>query len=443
MSSFRNSVLTAGAILSVVAALAAGNIVRDRVEVGTGDLPRTGVVRDGLLASTEVLDTAAPVTETDLFYRLIERLKVEYVDPVEDEEKLAVGAVRGMVGVLVDPHAAFYDQAEYQVYLQKQRGEIEGIGAELRMDFDRDAILKLQEEARKAVENPEAAPPGPVEQEGDTSEPTRADLVPRLVVTAVYPGGVAEAAGLKVGDRIDGVNGRWVLSSVGIEEIQEINQRIAQGKVDEQEIGKLRDQIREKTEHGLAPGKALDMLTQGTGTRLEVRFEREGEVQTVSMTTSVLNMPPVQETAEGLRLTLLTDAPQAIRQAIRGKDSVTIDLRQSGMGSFEALKGVMEVLVPAGNYGEIANEKGVRPRPLTLEKGNAKPPKITLLVDSTTRGAAEVLALALSNKGLATLKGTATAGDRVVTETIRLQDGSAYTLPIGVYRVSAPLEVRP
>jgi len=74
---------------------------------------------------------------------------------------------------------------------------------------------------------------------------------------------------------------------------------------------------------------------------------------------------------------------------------------------------------------------------LTVAKGNASAPKLELLVDSTTRGAAEVFALALESRGRAKLVGSKMAGVKTVSETVQLPDGSGYVLPVGEYRVRA------
>jgi C-terminal processing protease CtpA/Prc len=71
---------------------------------------------------------------------------------------------------------------------------------------------------------------------------------------------------------------------------------------------------------------------------------------------------------------------------------------------------------------------------LSVASGNPSPPRITLLVDRTTRGPAEVLALALSSHGRAVLKGSAMGGDLGVRQTVQLPDGTGYTLETSDYQ---------
>ena len=71
---------------------------------------------------------------------------------------------------------------------------------------------------------------------------------------------------------------------------------------------------------------------------------------------------------------------------------------------------------------------------LTVKSGNQHPPSIELVVDGTTRGAAEIFALALSSHHLAKLDGAETGGDRSVEQIVELPDGSGYTLKTGSYR---------
>jgi len=74
------------------------------------------------------------------------------------------------------------------------------------------------------------------------------------------------------------------------------------------------------------------------------------------------------------------------------------------------------------------------PTPLVVRNGNPNPPGITLVTDKSTRGVAEMFALALSSRGWAKLTGGSTGGDRDNKAIIRLPDGSGYTLVTSVFR---------
>lgn len=90
----------------------------------------------------------------------------EYVEKGElDEDKLAEGAIEGLMDALDDPHSAYLDQEAYQLNIESSEGKYEGIGA---------AVAMQEEEA---------------------------------IVLAVYPDSPAEKGGLKVGDIILAVNG--------------------------------------------------------------------------------------------------------------------------------------------------------------------------------------------------------------------------------------------
>jgi hypothetical protein len=74
---------------------------------------------------------------------------------------------------------------------------------------------------------------------------------------------------------------------------------------------------------------------------------------------------------------------------------------------------------------------------LTIENGNASAPKITFVVDRTTRGPAEIIAVALSSHGRAVLSGSLTGGDLSIRQVVSLPDGSGYELVTGDYTAVA------
>jgi C-terminal processing protease CtpA/Prc len=84
----------------------------------------------------------------------------------------------------------------------------------------------------------------------------------------------------------------------------------------------------------------------------------------------------------------------------------------------------------------VKTQKKEKAVPVVISKGNPNPPKLTLLVDASTRGAAEIFALALSKFAGATLSGASTGHERSVLETVPLPDGSGYCLVTGEYVVS-------
>lgn len=84
----------------------------------------------GRQASSDVL----PTEESLLFAEVIERVKQEYVDRVDDRE-LVEAAIRGMIADL-DPHSAYLDSAEFSDVRISTSGRYTGIGVELGVEGD-------------------------------------------------------------------------------------------------------------------------------------------------------------------------------------------------------------------------------------------------------------------------------------------------------------------
>jgi carboxyl-terminal processing protease len=102
-------------------ALAAG------LSVGLGASVGGAVLADRTEPSAETL----PWEDARLFAEVLERVKADYVDEV-DEHKLLEGAVRGMIAQL-DPHSAFLDSEEYREIRISTTGNYSGVGLEVNL----------------------------------------------------------------------------------------------------------------------------------------------------------------------------------------------------------------------------------------------------------------------------------------------------------------------
>jgi carboxyl-terminal processing protease len=85
----------------------------------------------GVLAQRSAPDETLPWQEARLLAEVLERVKREYVDPVNDQE-LIESAVRGMVTDL-DPHSQFLDSDEYEEIRISTTGNYSGVGLEVNM----------------------------------------------------------------------------------------------------------------------------------------------------------------------------------------------------------------------------------------------------------------------------------------------------------------------
>jgi len=201
MSSIRNNFVAAGKVLALGGFVWLGSTLRDRADLAQP------VINDGLISGLRASnndDTQIPAG--DFFYELTEKLKKEYVEPIKDEQKLATGAVRGMIGYLGDPKSIYMDKDEFRAFLNSRQGHYEGIGA----DF---ALLTPTPGAKA---NRAVLQPTPTEESDDPRQQTlspgqgkgKASLpqFPRLTVTSVVPGGPADRAGVKPGDIVQSVD---------------------------------------------------------------------------------------------------------------------------------------------------------------------------------------------------------------------------------------------
>lgn len=88
----------------------------------------------GVLAQRELepADDTLPWEEARLLAEVLERVKREYVEPVDDRQ-LIEAAVRGMVTDL-DPHSQFLDSDEYREIRISTTGNYSGVGLEVNMN---------------------------------------------------------------------------------------------------------------------------------------------------------------------------------------------------------------------------------------------------------------------------------------------------------------------
>ncbi|RYG39414.1 hypothetical protein EON81_01090 [bacterium] len=389
-----------------------GARLRDAVDLGARPLTDPS----GLVASR-----GAVIPEGDYFEEISKLLENEYVEKITDKQKLATGAVRGMIASLNDPKSLFMDKEAFTSFLDARSGKYQGIGADLVLEM-RGAI--------NAQARPDEADPGETSPEATLATQPR---VPRLIVASIVPGGPADKAGVKVGDAVYEVDRHWVVNTDLLVRYQKAARDVEAKKITMADFNKVREEVRGKTQRALLPLKAKERLTQGVGTAVEVVWDRGGSKRTVKIQKSASTAPATAMKDDVLTLRFNGEAPAALKQALTAKP-LTIDLRQNTGGDFETMRKCLEVVAPKGTYGEVRSDHGA-PTPFAVKVGNPTGPKMTLLVDASTRGAAEIFALALESQGRAKLVGSKTAGDRTITQIVMLPDGSGYTLATGEYQV--------
>lgn len=89
-------------------------------------------VGSGVFAQKEVQQETLPWDDARLLAEVLERVRQEYVEPVDDSV-LIESAVRGMVTDL-DPHSQFLDRDEYEEVRISTTGNYTGVGLEVHME---------------------------------------------------------------------------------------------------------------------------------------------------------------------------------------------------------------------------------------------------------------------------------------------------------------------
>jgi len=96
------------------------------------------IVAAGLLPQAQGANNAAIYKQFNLFSDAYEKVRENYVRPVQDNE-LMTGAIEGMVSNL-DPHSSYMDPKAYSDFMIQINGEFSGIGIEVTME---DGLLKV------------------------------------------------------------------------------------------------------------------------------------------------------------------------------------------------------------------------------------------------------------------------------------------------------------
>jgi carboxyl-terminal processing protease len=393
MSSSAKALIPAIVVASMMGSAIFGLKMREAKE-----LPETMKQSSTLLVSKE---NQIEIDEADYFSAIVDLLKAKYVDPVADDDKLLSGAVKGLIMGLRDVDSQFFNPKEFEALKSIRAGSYTGIGVWL--DY------KSMKSDLKLEGNPEEI------------------MVPRLAVVSVAPGSPADQAGIKVGDVLDSVDGHWVTNSEEILKYRKAQADFLAKKIDFKVINDLRKELRKKVEKSVTPFRAREKATTGVSGEVETTWFRDGKpLKTVKLQKKLTDANYLLEKDGALVLGFNANAPAALTAYLKGKSEVTIDLRHNILGEQETMRKCLEIVAKPGSYGFLVSDRN----PVTLEvkKGNPNPPKVKLLVDASTRDAAEIFALALSSQGAATLSGGTTGGKPKVREMGQLSDGSGYVI---------------
>lgn len=316
-------------------------------------------VRDAFVADDTAVLTAA-----------LDRIDEEFVREVP-RDRLVDGAIRGAVGSLGDEFSAYFSAEEYTAYQDASHSRFSGVG------------LAVQEDPRG------------------------------LLVTRVYDGSPARAAGLREGDVITHADGRPLA--------------------------------------GMPREAAVERVKGPAGTRVRLRLRRDGRVVTREVTRATVSVPVVEtevrDTPQGpvgvLALASFTSGAHAeLHEALRrlqdrGVQGLVLDLRGNPGGYLPAAVEVAgafvagEEVVSVGADPETAREYTTDDDPIAPDL------PLAVLVDEGSASASEIVAGALQDLGRAEIVGETTFGKGTV-QTIAPLPGDAGGLKLTTARYYTP-----
>lgn len=331
--------------------------------------PFLAILTFGALALGAPAD-ASPYQNLGIFARALAHIELSYVSAV-DQDELLYGAIRGMVRTL-DPHSDYLDPEEYRLLASDTRGRFGGVGVEIDV---RDGWL---------------------------------------TITAVFPNGPAQRAGLRVGDRfvsIDGLRAR----DMPIEEA----------------VRRMRGE----------PGTEVRVtLRRGDDQpALEVTLQREiiavdaVEARVLEDRHLYVRLRVFQETTTRELADVLDEASERLRDK-GGLRGLLLDLRDNPGGLLDQAISVADEFL---QEGVIVSTRGRGGRELSVagaRRSGTRPSwPIVVLVNGYTASAAEIVAGALRDHRRALVVGTRTFGKGSVQNIIELPDASALKLTIARY----------
>jgi carboxyl-terminal processing protease len=315
----------------------------------------------GLLPAAHGANDMGAYRQLDLFSDAFERVRANYVRPVDDSE-LINAAIEGMVSNL-DPHSSYMDAKAFADMQIQTKGEFGGIGIEVTME---NGLVKVI----SPIDNTPAA-----------------------------------KAGIKAGDYIAAINGASV---------QGLNLNDAIDKMRGPAGSKITLTIL-RTGDKNAPKKPFDVtMTRAVVAVDEVRWHREGDI-------GYVRVPGFNEnTASGLE-NAIRDLKKQIGPGVKG---YIVDLRNNPGGLLDQAVQMSDDLLTSGEIVSTRGRHAEDTQRYDAHGGDITDGKpLIVLINAGTASASEIVAGALQDHHRATILGMTSFGKGSVQTIIPLGEG--------------------
>jgi len=322
-----------------------------------------------------------------------------YVEEIKDETPLAHGALDYLFQELHDSGSRFYTPKEWKIQQDMLRGIYRGIGANVTV-------------FHQVKENQPEFP---------------------LVVMNVPMDSEAWKAGLRPGDVIEEIDGKWIASRWLVADVHAARAKLRKKEITQKQFETLFSWVKDRIENLILIPQALQKLLEPTTGETKLKILRNGVSKQITIPRNTHRVELVEIDGNTIRIRGFdSSVPVALKKFLANKNEIAIDLRENGGGSFESMQACLELLIPAGPYAQIKREPDKPLETLRTERGVSQPIKIRVYVDEGTAKEAELFAVALKNRADAKWVGSSTFGFGAKIERFTLQDGSGYTMTSGM-----------
>jgi carboxyl-terminal processing protease len=309
------------------------------------------------IASAE--ESATPTAIVDDVFKLLQDNHVSAITP----QKLSDNAIKGMVEGLNDPYTVYFTPKEWEGFQSALEQNYVGIGVRLNSD-----------------------------DQG-------------VFITEIFKGSPAEAAGIKIGDYITGVDG--------------------------------------ETTKKLTIDKLINKVLGEENTNVTITVTRNNKELNLTMLRKKINLPVVtsKQFEDGTGYIQLSsfssDADELFAAKLKELQqnhihSLVIDLRDNGGGLLDTASNIAKLFIKEGVLIHT-NDRNHIDTPITLQGGTSVDFPVYVLVNENSASASEVLTGALQDYKLATVIGTKSYGKGSVQSIFPLSNGGVLKVTIEEY----------